>query len=206
MKCPVLGKPILDPWLYTKNRCWRVPGSTKGAEWPGKNQSLPEKNFFIQTRMSDRRGRPTSSASELGIFKERHHKRKLNPNPRPHTHARGGKKRGLSGMVTSDSQASACKRRNHRLALTTSAMSLSNTPGPDPSPVTVYAKRNSKQSPHQSPLQSRSWLVLNRRHDCPITGCNNYGGKRYMESTIMGHLHTHSNVIRDSPAEKAKAL
>ena len=27
-----------------------------------------------------------------------------------------------------------------------------------------------------------------------------------MDSTIIGHLHTHSNVIRDSPTEKAKAL
>ena len=27
-----------------------------------------------------------------------------------------------------------------------------------------------------------------------------------MDSTIIGHLHTHSNVIRESPIEKAKAL
>ena len=32
MKCPIKGKPILDLGVYTKNRCWRVPGSTKWAE------------------------------------------------------------------------------------------------------------------------------------------------------------------------------
>ena len=181
MKFPIKGKPILDLGVYTKNRCWRVPGSVKGAEWSVKNLVLPEKNFFIHTRMSDRRGSPTFSAKELGIIEERPLIRKPNPNPRPHTHARGGKKRGVSGMSTSDSQATTRKRRNHRQAPTTSAMPFTNTLGPN-------------QSPRQShPLQSRSWMALNRRHDCPITGCYNWGGKGYMDSTIIGHLNnTHT--------------
>ena len=47
MKCPIKGKPILDLSVYTKNRCWRLPGSVKGAEWPGRNLALPQKKFFI---------------------------------------------------------------------------------------------------------------------------------------------------------------
>ena len=94
MRCPVKGKPILDLRVYTKNRCWRVPGSTKRAEWPGKNEPLPEKNFFMLTRMSDRRESPTFSARELGIIEKCHCKRKLNPNPTPNTTARRQKKAG----------------------------------------------------------------------------------------------------------------
>ena len=136
MRCPVKRKPILDLSIYSKNRCWRVPGSTKGAEWPGENESLPEMDFFMQTRMSDRQGSPTFSARELAITKERHRKRKLNPStcPRPHTRANGQKKRGRKWMISGDSRASTCKRRNHRQALTTSAVSSTGTPGPDPGP------------------------------------------------------------------------
>ena len=96
MRCPVKGKPILDLGVYTKNRCWRVPGSTKGAEWPGENEPLPEMALFMQTRMSDRQGSPTFSTSELGITEERHRKRKLNPNPCPRPHT-GKKNVGVNG-------------------------------------------------------------------------------------------------------------
>ena len=67
MKCPIKGKPILDIGVYTKNRCWKVPGYIKWAEWTNENPPLPEMNFFMKTRMSDRHGTPTYSATELGI-------------------------------------------------------------------------------------------------------------------------------------------
>ena len=193
MRCPVKGKPILDLGVYTKNRCWRVPGSTKGAEWPGKNEPLPEKNFFMLTRMSDRRESPTFSASELGIIEEPHCKRKLNPNPTPNTTARRRKKRGRSRMTSNDNQATH-KRRNQRQALAISAMPMfcTDTPGPDPGPTSAQAKLNSNQSSNQPPQRSRTWMAVTRRHDCPITGCDNWGGKGYKDSTIIGHMHTHT--------------
>ena len=49
MKCPVKGKPILDLGVYTKNRCWRVPGSTNWAEWTSLNPALAEKDLFMKT-------------------------------------------------------------------------------------------------------------------------------------------------------------
>ena len=67
MKRSIKGKPILDLSVYTKNRHWKVPGSTKRAEWTSENLALPEKNFFMKTRMSDRHGTSTYSAINLGI-------------------------------------------------------------------------------------------------------------------------------------------
>ena len=104
MKCPVKGKPILDLKVYTKNRCWRVPGSTKWAECTSWNPALPEKKFFMKTRMCDRQGAYTYSAIDLGISRKSPHKRKKTLNPKPHTHKRVGKKRGASGVTTGERQ------------------------------------------------------------------------------------------------------
>ena len=123
-----------------------------------------------------------------------------------HARTRAKKKRGRKWMISGDSRASTCKRGNHRQALTTDAVLGTATPGPDPGPAKQHANHNPNQSPHQSPHCSQSWIELTRRHDCPITGCDNWGGKGYMDSTIIKHLNSHSNVIRDSATEKARAL
>ena len=59
MRCPSVGKPILDLGIYTKNRTFRVPDSCK-TTLPTKPMCdpiipLPSKEFFIVTRMADRR-------------------------------------------------------------------------------------------------------------------------------------------------------
>lgn len=48
------GKSIIDTKVYTKNRQWRVPGSSKPTA--DTQRSLPTKSFFMETRQSDRRG------------------------------------------------------------------------------------------------------------------------------------------------------
>ena len=208
MKCPIKGKPILDLSVYSKNRCWKVPGSTKWVEWTGENLALPEKNFFMKTRMSDRHGTYTYSAIELDIPGRSPHRHKAIPNPKRHTHTRVGRKRGASDVTTGDRPVASHKRRNPRQAPITkaNAMSLTNTPGPDPNPTAKDPKHNSNQSTHHAPLRARSWIALDVRHDCPIPGCYNYGGRGYKDSTIIGHLQTHSAVIRHNPQLKAEAL
>ena len=209
MKCPIKGKPILDLRVYTKNRCWRVPGSTKWAECTRWNPALPEKEFFMKTRMSDRHGAYTYSAIDLGISRKSPHKRKKTPNPKPHTLERVGKKRGASGVTTGDRPAAPHKRRNYSQNpfAKANAMSLANTPGPEPSPTTEDPTTRIKVPTHQAPLRARSWISLNMQHNCPIPGCHNFGGRGYKESTIIGHINTHhTDVMRHNPQIKADAL
>ena len=64
MKCPLSGKPIIDLGIYTKNRTFRIPGSCKLAipKDPACDPlvPLPSKEFFMITRMADRREIPGS--------------------------------------------------------------------------------------------------------------------------------------------------
>ena len=46
------SKPIVDLTIYTKNRLFRVPGSSKWEDYT--QQPLPNRQFFMQTRMADR--------------------------------------------------------------------------------------------------------------------------------------------------------
>ena len=69
MKCPLTGKPIIDMDIYTKNRTFRIPGSCKVAI--PKNPEcdplvpLPSKEFFMITRMADRREIPGSIPQDV---------------------------------------------------------------------------------------------------------------------------------------------
>ena len=68
MWCSATTKPILDMSVYSKNRCGRVPGSTKWPEPPSRCLPLPPWDFFNQTRMADRPGCPTWNTEELDIW------------------------------------------------------------------------------------------------------------------------------------------
>ena len=68
MWCSATTKPILDMSVYSKNRCWRVPGSTKWPEPPSRCLPLPPWDFFMHTRMADRPGPPTCNTEELDIW------------------------------------------------------------------------------------------------------------------------------------------
>ena len=68
MWCSSTAKPILDLNVYTKNRCFRIPGSTK---WPKRfetNPPLPTYELFMLSRMADRPGPPTYTTPELNIW------------------------------------------------------------------------------------------------------------------------------------------
>ena len=54
MKCPISAKSILNLRVYTNNRCFPAPGSIKVVDKRNENPELPEKKFFMDTRMSDR--------------------------------------------------------------------------------------------------------------------------------------------------------
>ena len=56
MYCGWKKKPIIDLSIYTKNRNFRVPGSSKHAGF--KQISISSRDFFMATRMADRRGFP----------------------------------------------------------------------------------------------------------------------------------------------------
>ena len=68
MWCSTTTKPILDMRVYTKNRCWRVPGSTKWPDHSGRNLPLPSMEMFLQTRMAERPGPPTWNTNDLNIW------------------------------------------------------------------------------------------------------------------------------------------
>ena len=208
MKCSIKEKPILDLNVYTKNRCWRVPGSTKWAEWTSLNPALPDKDQFMKTRMSDRQGTSKYSAIDLGIAKKNPYKSTVTPSTKPHTHPRVGRKRGASDVTTDDRPASPLKRRNPRQAPFTraNAKSRMDTPGPDPSPTTNLPKHCSNPCTDKKPPRARSWIALDVGHDCPIPRCYNNGGNGYKDSTLIRHLNTHTNVIRYDPQVKAEAL
>ena len=62
LKCPTTGKPILDLSIYSMNRTFRVPGSSKAALPINPKCDpilpLPSWKFFMDTRMADRRKSP----------------------------------------------------------------------------------------------------------------------------------------------------
>ena len=156
--------------MYTKNHCFHVPGFTKGAENRNENPELPEKKFFMDTRMSDRQGAPTLSKEDLGLPTGCLTTREASTNRRPHIRARGGKKRGVSDMAPSGNPASTRKWKNIQQAPKTSSTHPVNTPGPNPDPTpnhtenrltppvppwTCAAKSpNSKPEPKSPPIKA----------------------------------------------------
>jgi hypothetical protein len=54
MKCPKTGEPLVDLKVYTKNRVFRVPGSSKLRGY--RAVPLPTREFFMASRLGDRPG------------------------------------------------------------------------------------------------------------------------------------------------------
>ena len=65
MWCGRKRRPIVDLKIYTKNRTFRVPGSSKWKDYHP--LPLPSLQFFIDTRMADRRTRPDWLTPQLTI-------------------------------------------------------------------------------------------------------------------------------------------
>ena len=65
MFCELTKKPVIDLSVYTKNRNFRVPGSSKydGFYWA----PLPSREFFMATRMADRIGFPDRTIEQLKL-------------------------------------------------------------------------------------------------------------------------------------------
>ena len=67
MWCGKKKKPIIDFNIYSKNQPFRVPGSSKYVDYH--TLPLPSLEFFMDTRMADRRTIPDINTLELGISK-----------------------------------------------------------------------------------------------------------------------------------------
>ena len=69
MKCPTTGKPILDLELFTKNKLFRIPGSSKTVLIKYLKcdliLSLHSGAFYMDTRMADRRQSPGTIRRQL---------------------------------------------------------------------------------------------------------------------------------------------
>ena len=65
MYCGLTKKPIIDLGIYTKNRNFRVPGSSKYHGF--KYVPLPTRAFFMATRMADRLENPDLSIEQLNL-------------------------------------------------------------------------------------------------------------------------------------------
>ena len=65
MYCELKKKPIIDLSIYTKNRNFKVPGSSK---YVGFHQyPLPSRAFFMATRMADRLNPPDLKTEQLNL-------------------------------------------------------------------------------------------------------------------------------------------
>ena len=65
MYCGLTKKPIIDLSIYTKNRNFKVPGSSK---YVGFHQyPLPSRAFFMATRMADRLKPPDLKTEQLNL-------------------------------------------------------------------------------------------------------------------------------------------
>ena len=63
MWCGRKKRPIIDLTIYTRNRVFRIPGSSKWDDYHPR--PLPSKQFLIDTRMADRRTKPDLLTSQL---------------------------------------------------------------------------------------------------------------------------------------------
>ena len=156
-------------------------------------------------------------------------------NERSTKRARSGRKRSVSEITPTPSPVSARKHKDQRWAPHRYASTPGNTPGPHPRPPrrpesshttcapldrlgareqvqripsasnTSLSRTDVTLAPISSP-KSPCYIRHTRRYNCPISGCDKWGGKGYMDSTIIRHLNTHSKLMRNNPAERMKAL
>ena len=68
MWCGRKRRPIVDLTIYTRNRTFRVPGSSKWKDYHPR--PLPSLEFFLDTRMADRRTQPDVLTPELSIQRD----------------------------------------------------------------------------------------------------------------------------------------
>ena len=231
MWCSSTVKPILDLKVYTKNRCFRIPGSTKWPKHFETNPPLPPHELFMLSRMADRPGPPTYTTQELNIWKSppipsttplpttsmRIAAEQIQGRPNPGCTSRSEivsasrknikRKRCPQTAVAAEAPQDRPKPKracNGTLAKT-DLEGKSDTPRPSPKHATI--PRSTK---HRAPLKRAgtynpwSYLALTRRFNCPVTGCGNFGGRGFMRSTIVKHLNNHRDAIRSNPAERAK--
>ena len=235
MWCPILEKPILDLKVYTKNRQFRIRGSLKGSEKKKPNPSLRHRDFFMSTRMCDRRGPPTYLTYDLGLSISHRTIRVQDCNERSTKRAKSGRKRSVSEITPTPSPVSARKHKDERWAPHRYASTPGNTPDPHPRPPrrpesshttcapldTLGAREQVQRIPSASntslsrtditlaPIsspKSSCYIRHTRRYNCLISGCDKWGGKGYMDSTIIRHLNTHCKLMRENPAERTNAL
>jgi len=58
--------PIVDLKIYTKDRLFRVPGSSKWEEYT--QIPMPTRQFFMNTRMADRYVRPDITTDQVSLL------------------------------------------------------------------------------------------------------------------------------------------
>ena len=123
-----------DLMVYTENRCFCAPGSTKYTDNQSNNPPLPKKEIFMATRMK----------TDLGINALRQRPRVflLQPHswgdasPRPGSRARGRRKRGSLDMAPSQKPVPLCKPKYSGHAPRSRNSISGSTPGMHPHPYT----------------------------------------------------------------------
>ena len=65
MYCELTKKPIVDMSTYSRNRIFKVPGSSKYHRFY--QYALPSRKFFMATRMADRLKPPDLKTEQLNL-------------------------------------------------------------------------------------------------------------------------------------------
>ena len=66
MFCGCKKRPIMALNIYTKNRLFRVPGSSIGVDT--NPPPMPSEKFFMESRMADRDGKPEVTAHQIELM------------------------------------------------------------------------------------------------------------------------------------------
>ena len=179
MHCPFSKKPILDLDIYTKNRVFRVPGSSKYEEYVA--VKMPSRDFFMRTKMADRLSTPqltTNWIRSMGCILNRMGKRlaKKNSVDVKESYSRKKKRRLIPSVNMSCAQDKAASFQK------TTSESLVNTMLIDPLPRTrkIEQQKVAVVVPRQISSSYR-WFeqVGHTPGPCPISrDPNQYPGRR----------------------------